>query len=78
METTLKIPAIHCDGYVNTIRRALETLPTVQVAQADPESKVVRVAFDEAAIGADRIRECLDEIGFSAEDGSWSEEIQHG
>ncbi len=65
---TLKVPAIHCRGCSNTVTRTLEALPTVQVTQADPESKLVRVQFEESAVTLDRIRERLDEIGFCPED----------
>ncbi len=67
-ETTLKIPAIHCGGCVKTITGTLEALPSVEVTQADAETKLVRVQFDESAVRVDQIRDALDEIGFSAEE----------
>ncbi len=67
-ETTLKVPAIHCGACVNTITRTLEALPTVEITEADTETKLVRVQFDESAVSVDRIREALDEVGFSAEE----------
>ncbi len=67
-ETTLKIPAIHCGGCVKTVTRTLEALPTVQVTQADPESKLVHLQFEEAAVSLERIHEALDEVGFFPED----------
>ncbi len=63
-EATLKIPTIHCRGCSNTVTRTLEALPSVQVTQADPESKLVRLRFEESAVNLERIREALDEIGF--------------
>ncbi len=63
-EATLKIPTIHCRGCSNTVTRALEALPSVQVTQADPESKLVRLRFEESSVNLERIREALDEIGF--------------
>ena len=63
-EATLKIPTIHCGGCSNTVTRTLEALPSVQVTQADPESKLVRLRFEESAVTLDRIHEALDEIGF--------------
>ncbi len=65
---TLKVPAIHCRGCSTTVTRTLEALPSVQVTQADPESKLVRVQFEESAVDLERIREALDEIGFCPED----------
>ncbi len=66
-ETTLKIPAIHCGGCVKTVTRTLEALPSVKVTEVDPESKLVRLQFEESAVNLDRIREALDEVGFSAD-----------
>ncbi len=67
-ETTLKIPALHCGGCVDTITERLKQLPAVTVTQADTETKLVRVRFDEAAVSVEQIREALDEVGFSAEE----------
>ncbi len=67
-EVTLKIPAIHCGGCVKTVTQTLEALPSVKVTEADPETKLARLQFEESAVGLDRIREALDEVGFSAED----------
>ena len=67
-ETTLTIPAIHCGSCVKTVTHTLEALPTVHVAEADTETKLVRVQFDESATSVVQIREALDEIGFSPDD----------
>lgn len=67
-ETTLKIPAIHCDSCGKTVTRTLEALPSVKVSEVDPETKLARVQFDDSAVSLDQIREALDEVGFSAED----------
>jgi len=67
-EATLKIPAIHCGGCVKTVTQTLEALPSVKVTEADPESKLARVQFDASVVSIDRIREALDEVGFSADD----------
>ncbi len=67
-ETSLRIPAIHCDGCVATVTRVLQALPSVEVTQADTETKLVRVQFDESAVSVDQIREALDDVGFSADD----------
>lgn len=64
-ETTLTIPAIHCDSCVKTITQTLQALPTVVIANADPRTKLVRLEFDEAAVTVDQIREALDDVGFS-------------
>ena len=58
-ETTLKIPAIHCGGCVKTITGTLEALPSVKVAEADTDTKLVRVQFDQSAVSVDQIKERL-------------------
>ncbi len=68
IETTLKIPAIHCGGCVKTVTQTLEALPSVKVTEADSESKLVHLQFEESAVNLDQIREALDEVGFFAED----------
>ncbi len=67
-EATLKIPAIHCSGCVKTVTRTLEALPSVTVSEVDTATKLARVQFDASALRLDRIREALDEVGFSPED----------
>ncbi len=67
-EASLKIPAIHCGGCVNTITGILEALPSVAVTKADTETKLVRVQFDELAVSIDQLREVLEEVGFFAEE----------
>lgn len=67
-DATLKIPAIHCDGCVKTVTAAVEALPGVKVADADTRDKTVRVRFEGSAVGLDRVREALDEVGFSPEE----------
>ncbi len=64
-ETTLTIPALHCDSCVKTSTQTLQALPTVVIAEADPQTKLVRLQFDETAVTVDQIREALDEVGFS-------------
>ncbi len=65
---SLKIPALHCGSCANTVKRYAEALPSVEVTGADPDSKVMRVRYDESTVSLEEIREALDEVGFSAED----------
>ena len=66
-QETLKIPALHCSSCGNTVKRVLKALPSVEVTQIDPETKLMRVQFDESAVSLDQIRETLDEVGYSVE-----------
>jgi len=65
---TFRIPAISCDGCVKTVTRTIEALPSVEVTESNPETKLVRVQFDESSISLDQIREALDQVGFSPEE----------
>ena len=67
-EATLTIPAIHCGGCANTVRRTLQALPGVSVAAVDPQTKLVRLSFDDSEVTLERIRESLDVVGFSPDD----------
>lgn len=67
-EITLEVPAIHCDSCVKTITQTLQELPSVVIAGANPQTKLVSLTFDQSAVSIAEIREALDEIGFSAED----------
>ena len=67
-EATLTVPALHCSSCANTIMRTLRALPSVEVARVDTESKQIHLQFDESAVSVDRIRETLDEIGYSPDD----------
>ena len=67
-QVTLKIPALHCSGCGNTVKRILSALPSVEVTRTEPEAKLVDVRFDESAISLDQIREALEEVGFFPED----------
>ncbi len=69
-EMTLRIPAIHCEACVDSVRKALSAVPTVEVLGADETTKEVRLAFDPSQTSAARITETLDEVGFSPEDQS--------
>ena len=68
IEATLKIPAIHCEGCATTIKRRLQTLPSVSVTDVDAASKSARFTFDESQVSLERITESLEEIGFSPDD----------
>lgn len=67
-EATLKISAIHCEGCATTIKRRLQTLPSVSVTGVDAASKSARFTFDESQVSLERITESLEEIGFSPDD----------
>lgn len=67
-EATLKIPALHCSSCAATVARVLGPLPTVEVTRTDLDAKLVHLQFDASEVSLDRIREALDEVGFSPDD----------
>ena len=62
--TTLSVPSIHCDNCKNSIEGALGGLDGVDRAEVSVEDKTVTVAYDDGAVGMDRIRETIEEQGF--------------
>ena len=62
--TTLSVPAIHCDNCKNSIEGAVGGLDGVSTASVSVEDKTVTVAFDEATVGLDAIKETIEEQGF--------------
>lgn len=67
-EKTVHVPGISCGHCVATIERELANLQGVTHVRADQESKRVTVAWTEAAVGWERIRTHLDDIGYPVEE----------
>lgn len=66
MQTTLKVPRIHCDGCVATVTRAVQDLPGIEAVQASEISKEVKVQFDPARVSEQKIRQVLSAVGYPA------------
>jgi len=66
MQTTLKVPRIHCDGCVFTVTTAVKGLPGVKSVEASEVTKEVRVEFDPAQVTEQRIRQELKQVGYPA------------
>ena len=62
--TTLSVPAIHCGNCKSSIEGALGGLEGIERAEVSVDDKTVTVAYDDAAVGMDRIRETIEEQGF--------------
>ena len=67
-DATLKIPVLHCESCAKTVARTLQPLPSVEITHTDVDAKLVHVRYDESAVSLDRIRDALDEIGFSPQE----------
>ena len=64
MQTTLKVPRIHCDGCIRTVTTAVKKLPGVTTVQASEVTKQVTVEFDPAQVNEQKIRATLSLVGY--------------
>ncbi|MBA3477956.1 MAG: heavy-metal-associated domain-containing protein [Lautropia sp.] len=55
---------IRCEGCESRIAAALGRLPGVERVQASAETQRVEVAIDPSAVGADKVREKLEQLGY--------------
>ena len=58
---TLSVPDISCEHCERAIKGALEPLAGVQSVAVDIPGKTVRVQYDEAAVGIDRIKQAVED-----------------
>lgn len=63
MKQVFKVPTIHCQGCVESIKSKVTRLPGIQVVTGDPEVKTVTVQFDEKAVDELRIRQAIGQAG---------------
>lgn len=62
--TTISVPSIHCGNCKSSIEGALNGLDGVSTAEVSVPDKTVTVAFDEATVDLESIREAIEEQGF--------------
>ena len=67
-DTTLhwRIPAIHCDGCLRTVRRTVEEAGG-RWESGDARRKLVTIQFDPSRVTADSLEEALEAVGFPPE-----------
>lgn len=61
---TLKVPGIHCEGCLRTIRNTLSALHGVESVAGNPKYKVVQVKYHPETISLATITDALAEAGF--------------
>jgi copper chaperone len=61
---TLTAPDISCDHCINAIRKAVTTLPSVQMLSGDPDTKLVTLEFDPEQTPLDDIEAAMEEEGY--------------
>ena len=64
---TLRIPAIHCDGCLKTVRHALEAAGA-EFESGDAQSKRLTVRFDPDRLSRADLSAALEAVGFPTED----------
>ena len=67
-EATLRVPAVHCGGCANTIKKTLQKLPGVSVNDVDTETKLVHLSFEESEVSLETIKESLEDVGFAPDE----------
>ncbi|HEY8489579.1 MAG TPA: heavy-metal-associated domain-containing protein [Dehalococcoidia bacterium] len=63
-EVTLTAPDISCEHCVSAIKKAVAAVPGVRAVDGDPETKQVRVVYDEAQASLDAIERAMAEEGY--------------
>lgn len=66
METRLKVEGMHCDGCAARVKRVLEKEAGVREADVSLEAGAARVKHDEHRVGAERLRELVEQAGYTA------------
>lgn len=71
METkTIKIEGMHCDGCASRVKHVLEKEPGVREADVSYEAGEARVKHNEHTIQTDRLRELIEQTGYTAGDAA--------
>jgi copper chaperone len=66
MKTTrIKIEGMHCDGCASRVQGLLEKEPGVREAEVSYRTGEARVKFNEHTIGADRLRQVVEQAGYT-------------
>lgn len=66
-EDTLSVPAMSCDHCKMTIENAGSARAGIDTITADPQTKQVRVSYDESVISLEDIKAMLAEAGYPAQ-----------
>ena len=64
-QTTFTVPDMACTGCKANIEAALGDLAGVESVQADPQSKLVEVSYEEASVDEARLSEAIQTAGYT-------------
>ena len=67
-EIKLKIEGMHCTGCSNRLEKVLNNIEGVTSAQVNFDEKSAIVNFDEGKVTIEKIKENIEDAGFSAEE----------
>lgn len=67
MEKTIKIAGMTCEGCAGRVKRVLEGEPGVREATVSHQAGEARVKFNEHTVTDDRLRELIEQAGYTAE-----------
>ena len=65
IEAKYNVPDMSCAHCKRSIEDSLNELSGVEETNADPDSKVVEVAYDEDRVGEDEIKAAIEEAGYT-------------
>lgn len=60
----LKIPALHCEGCIDSVRLVLSSLDGIQIVEGDLQSQHLRIEYDLARITPQAISLQLASVGY--------------
>jgi len=63
-EERITVPEIHCDHCKTSIEGAVQAVSGVEFVTVDVPGKLVTVAFNEKAVGLDRIKAAIADQGY--------------
>lgn len=66
-EIKLKIEGMHCTGCSNRLEKVLNNIEGVTSAQVNFDEKSAIVNFDEGKVTIEKIKENIEDAGFTAE-----------
>lgn len=67
-EIELKIEGMHCTGCLNRLEKVLNNIEGVTSAQVNFDEKSAIVNFDEGKVTIEKIKENIEDAGFTAEE----------
>lgn len=65
IEAKYEVPDMSCAHCKSAIEDSLNEVSGVEKASADPDSKVVEVAYDEDQVGEDKIKAAIEDAGYT-------------